>query len=245
MANVSHQEATPTGQDGKAGEIFRKQWEIYQKVLRHDYLANRGACAALRRFLTQEVDRPFDFVDLACGDASGVVGALQGTEVTHYTGIDLSGPALTFARKSLETLKCEVELDEADFTTAIAERTRPIDIVWLSLSLHHLETPAKLKLMREIAERMDNSGAFLIYEPALEAGGGRAIYLDRFEEIVRKSWTALTATEFEEVMNHVRTGDVPETATAWVALGREAGFTRIAELYRSPDELFRLFIYRT
>jgi SAM-dependent methyltransferase len=245
MVNVSHQEATPTGKDGKALEIFRKQWELYQKFLKFDYLSNAGAYRELNRFLTAEIARPFDFLDLACGDASGVVGALQGTGVTHYTGVDLSGPALTFARKSLETLKCEVELDEADFTTAIAERTRPIDIVWISLSLHHLATDDKLRLMREIRERLSADGAFLIYEPTCDDGESRPAYLDRFEKTARHDWTALSGEEFKDAMGHVRGCDLPETASAWAGLGREAGFMRIAELYRSPDELFRLFIYRT
>lgn len=231
--------------DAKATEIFRNQWEIYQKVLKHDYLANRGACAALHRFLTEEVDRPFDFVDLACGDASGVVGALQGTRITHYTGIDLSGPALAYAAESLRALDCETELQEADFTAAIAGRTRPVDIVWLSLSLHHIETPAKLKLMREIAARMKSSGAFLIYEPAREEGEVPAAYFDRFEEIGRKDWSALSPIELNDAMSHVRTCDHPETASTWMALGREAGFSRIDELFRSPDAMFRLFVYRT
>jgi hypothetical protein len=45
-------------------------------------------------------------------------------------------------------------------------------------------------------------------------------------------------------MEHVRGCDLPETVSDWSALGREAGFTKIAELYRSPDDLFRLFSYR-
>jgi hypothetical protein len=45
-------------------------------------------------------------------------------------------------------------------------------------------------------------------------------------------------------MQHVRTCDLPETVSQWHALGEEAGFTRVSELYRSGDDLFRLFCYR-
>lgn len=237
-------EQTPDFADLQAMQIFRYQWQIYQKFLAHDYLSNRAACAVLHAFLKQEVARSFDFLDLACGDASGVVDALQGTQVAHYTGIDLSAPALTYARKSLEALSCPSELDDDDFAAAVAKRTAPLDIVWISLSLHHLETGAKLKLMRDIARRMDNSGAFLIYEPTRMDGEGRPAYLDRFEAVGRKDWTALSIDEFNGALSHVRNCDLPETVSDWIALGQEAGFAQAAELYCSPDSLFRMFSYR-
>jgi hypothetical protein len=37
---------------------------------------------------------------------------------------------------------------------------------------------------------------------------------------------------------------LPETAAEWETLGRAAGFTRIAELYVSPDDLFRMYCFR-
>jgi SAM-dependent methyltransferase len=244
MVNVQREPAAAV-RDEKAVEIFRHQWEIYRKFLKHDYLSNAGACAELRRFLNDDVARPFDFLDLACGDASGIVEALAGTRIARYRGIDLAAPALALAEKNLEALDCEVALEQADFATAMRRRSRPADIVWISLSLHHLDTPDKRALMREIYAGMSPAGALLVYEPTRDDGEGRPAYLDRFEAIGRRDWTALSADEFKEAMHHVRTCDLPETVSEWEALGREAGFARIAELYRSPDDLFRLFSYRT
>jgi len=244
MVNVSHQETMPTGKDGKALEIFRKQWELYQKFLKFDYLSNAGAYRELHRFLTAEIARPFDFIDLACGDASGIVTALKGTQIAHYCGIDLAAPALELARGNLKALSCPVDLKQSDFTLAMRDLTRAADIVWISLSLHHLATDDKRKLMREIREGLSADGAFLIYEPTRDDGENRPAYLDRFEETGRHDWTALSGDEFKEAMGHVRGCDLPETVSEWEELGREAGFSKIAELYRSPDDLFRLFSYR-
>ncbi len=244
MVNVSHQETTPSGRDGRAVEIFRQQWELYQKFLRYDYLSNAGAYAELNRFLTRDFARPFDFVDLACGDASGIVTALKGTAVAHYRGIDLSAPALELAKGNLKSLSCPVDLEQSDFTEAMRSPTRSADIVWISLSLHHLATADKRKLMREIRDGLRSDGAFLVYEPTRDDGEDRPAYLDRFEETGRHDWTALSGDEFKEAMGHVRGCDLPETVSGWEALGREAGFSKIAELYRSPDDLFRLFSYR-
>jgi SAM-dependent methyltransferase len=244
MVNVSHHEQTTAPRGGEAVEIFRKQWELYRKFLEFDYLSNAGAYVELNRFLTREVARSFDFLDLACGDASGIVTPLKATKVAHYRGIDLAAPALELAKRNLAALPCEVDLEQADFAQAMRNRARPADIVWISLSLHHLETPAKRALMGEIREGLRADGAFLIYEPTRDDGEDRAAYLDRFEKIGRHDWTTLSAEEFQEAMGHVRGCDLPETESGWVELGRQAGFSRIAELYRSPDDLFRLFSYR-
>jgi hypothetical protein len=243
MADTGEKQAQAAA-DEKALKIFQQQWEIYSKFLEHDYLDNGKACARLRAFLEREVARPFAFLDLACGDASNVVKALQGTPVSAYRGVDLSAPALRLAKKNLAALPSPVELDEADFAAAMRRPAGPADIVWISLSLHHLDTEGKRALMREVRAGMADAGAFLIYEPTRNDGESRAAYLDRFEEIGRRAWTALSAQEFIEAMQHVRTCDLPETVSQWHALGAEAGFTRVAELYSSGDDLFRLFCYR-
>ena len=136
----------------------------------------------MRRFLTGEVARPYRFLDLACGDASGIVAALKGTPIEQYRGVDLSAPALGARRGNLAALPCAAELDEADFSTAMRDPSRAADIVWISLSLHHLDTAAKLAFMREVRQRIDANGAFLIYEPARRDGEDRPAYLDRLED---------------------------------------------------------------
>jgi SAM-dependent methyltransferase len=235
------QRATTTMPDTTALEIFQNQWEVYRKFLTYDYLSNAEATATLRAFLTGEVARPYRFVDLACGDASGIVTALEATPIEQYRGVDLSAPALALARNNLAVLPCTVKLDEADFSTAMRD---PADIVWISLSLHHLDTDAKLAFMREVRAALAPQGAFLAYEPTRRDGEDRAAYLDRFEDIGRRDWTELSETEFAEALKHVRTCDLPETVSDWERLGREAGFASSRQLYTSPTDLFRLFLYR-
>lgn len=230
--------------DGAALQLFQQQWAVYQAFLEHDYLSNAGACAALGRFLRDELARPFRFLDLACGDASGVAKALAGTRVEHYRGVDLSAPALAYARQALDKLDCPVELVEADFSAILDLMPRREDVVWLSLSLHHLDSEGKLALMRRVRDAIGSDGAFLIYEPARWDGEDRPAYLDRFEDVGRRQWSALGETVFAEGMKHVRGCDLPETVSGWHALGREAGFASVRELFRAPTDLFRLFLYR-
>jgi SAM-dependent methyltransferase len=230
--------------DPEALEIFQNQWDIYRKFLRYDYLGNAGACTALRHFIDERVPGEFRFLDLACGDASGIVGALRGTRVAGYRGVDLSAPALEIAGGSLADLRCPVVLQEADFCTALSAPDTAADIVWISLSLHHLDTPDKLKFMREVRRALPPEGIFLAYEPTMRDGETRAVYLDRFEQIGRERWTELSDVEFTEAMKHVRTCDLPETVSDWASLGTQAGFAAREELFRSDCDLFRLYAYR-
>jgi SAM-dependent methyltransferase len=229
--------------DATALEIFQNQWDVYRKFLEHDYLSNRAASQVLHAYLIGEVKRPFRILDLACGDASSIVNALAATPVESYRGVDLARPALEVAARNLAQLTCPVELDERDFVTALQNRPEPEDIVWISLSLHHLDAAQKLAFMKDVRANIRPDGAFLIYEPTRRDGEDRPAYLDRFEEIARRDWTKLTDREFTEALKHVRTCDLPETVSDWHRLGREAGFARTDELYRSPDDLFRLFRY--
>ena len=242
MAQAAESHADRAAQSG-ALEIFQNQWDVYQTFLAHDYLSNRTACGVLHRFLVEDVARPFGILDLACGDSSNVVGALKATQVERYRGIDLSEPALEYARCNLAALPCPVQLDAADFTHALRDQPLTEDIVWISLSLHHLDTPAKLAFMRHVRASLKPGGAFLIYEPTRRDGEDRQQYLERFEVIGRRDWTGLTDTQFAEAMKHVRDCDLPETASVWHDLGRDTGFAATTQLYASPDDLFRLFLY--
>lgn len=125
MTNVLPAVPDTTIADQKALEMFRQQWQLYRKIIDHDYLGNDGAYVALRRFLEQEVARPYHFLDLACGDASGITKALTGTAIESYRGVDLSAPALELAKANLAVLPCPVSLEEQDFTYAVRSRLSP------------------------------------------------------------------------------------------------------------------------
>jgi SAM-dependent methyltransferase len=242
MVNVHRHELAATVADEQALDLFRRQWAVYQKLIDHNYVNHAEVYGILHRVLADE-EQPFRVLDLACGDAAAVVGALKGTRVAHYHGVDLAKPPLELAKRNLDALKCEVELEQRDFIEAMRDRPEPADVVWIGLSLHHLPTPDKRTLMREIRDVVGERGRFLMYEPTSPDGEDRNGYLARFE-IVRDRWTALTPAESHALMTHVRTSDLPETVSSWMVLGREAGFAAADELFKAPSDLYRMFCFR-
>ena len=243
MVNIHRHELAAAASDEQALELFRRQWAIYQKLVDHNYVNHAEVYRILHRVLADEVEGRFRLLDLACGDAAAMVGALKGTRVAHYHGVDLAGPALELARRNLDALGCEVELEQRDFIEAMRDRPEPADVVWIGLSLHHLPTSDKRTLMREIRGVVGARGRFLIYEPTSPDGEDRDHYLARYEQR-KQAWAALAPAEWEALMTHIRTCDLPETVSSWIALAHDAGFTAVAELFKAPTDLFRMFCYR-
>jgi ubiquinone/menaquinone biosynthesis C-methylase UbiE len=243
LVNVHRQALVEAASDEEALELFRQQWIVYQKLIDHDYLDHVDAYGTLHRTLTRTIDRPFSLLDLACGDAAAMVRALRGTRVAHYHGVDLAAPALELARDNLDALGCAVELEQRDFVEAMRDRPEPADVVWIGLSLHHLEAADKRTLMSEIRGVVGERGCFLIYEPACYEGEDLGQYFERYERVARH-WTALTPVEWNALLTHVRTCDVPETVSSWLALGHDAGFAAAEVMFTASSELFRIFCYR-
>jgi SAM-dependent methyltransferase len=207
----------------------------------NNFLFHREAYARLHDILLGR-DRPFRFLDIACGDASATVDALKGTRVASYHGIDLSKPALELAAEALQVLACPFTLERGDFVDVLRNQPEPADIVWIGLSLHHLQRPAKLSLMRSIRRVVAEQGLFLIYEPASPDGEDREGWLARYER-QRDDWRAYTRREWDTMWAHTLAGDFPETTSGWHALGTAAGFTQVREMYVAPSNLLRLYAF--
>jgi SAM-dependent methyltransferase len=243
MVNVHIRQFQPGGAvvDAAALAQFQQQWATYRKVAEGNYLSHREIGDILRATLNDVFSAPFSFLDIACGDASMMKTALRGTRVRHYHGIDLSEPALELAAANLEGMPFAVDLDHRDFVDAMMHRPEHADTAWCSLSIHHLATDDKLRLMKAIRGAVGSSGIFLLYEPTRLADEDRAGFLTRFKRVNETLWSVLTPAEWAQVWEHVFTCDFPETAAVWCELGREAGFRTAQQVFVDPTDFYRLF----
>jgi SAM-dependent methyltransferase len=230
----------PTTADATTVSVFQDTWDIYRKMVENNYLFHREAYAALHDVLVSEVDRPFRFLDIACGDASSSAIALRGTKISHYRGVDFSSVALDLARKAIAPLGIPAEFEECDFLEALAGRTDIADVMWIGLSLHHLQRPAKLDYMREVRGALAKDGLFLVFENTSPDGETRAQWMDR-SDVQAMSWTAYTPDEWASMRDHYHSADFPETESSWHELGHEAGFSTVREIYRTPSDLYRVY----
>jgi cyclopropane fatty-acyl-phospholipid synthase-like methyltransferase len=243
MVNVHIHQFQPDGAvvDAAALAQFQQQWATYRKVVERDYLCHHEVGGILHATLNEVFTAPFTFLDIACGDASMMKAALSGTKVHHYHGIDLSEPALRLAAANLAGLPFAVDLDHRDFVDAMMRRPKHADAAWCSLSIHHLATDDKRRLMKAIRTATGARGLFLLYEPTCRADEDRDAFLKRFQRTNQSLWSVLTPPEWAQIWQHVSTCDFPETATVWCELGREAGFREARQIFVDPTDFYRLF----
>ena len=244
MVNIIHHLPDASVHDQEALEFFRSQWTLYTKLVSNNQLFHRDVREKIRGLLRRDFAGPIRLLDLACGDASVMVSTLSDLPVAHYHGVDLAEPALEMAAKNLEVLGCELELEQADFIEAMRERPEPADLVWIGLSLHHLGAGDKLELLREIRAVLDPSGRLMIYDPTIPDDEDLTTFHLREEAIVRGQWTMLTDAEIEAAVRHIHGNDLPETVSDTIAMGHEAGFAGVEQLYVSPTNIYRMFVYR-
>jgi hypothetical protein len=243
MVNILIHQFLSAGEvaDADALEQFQQQWATYQKLVDADALGHRECARILHDTLAEAFTAPFSLLDIACGDASEMRSALAGTKIRHYHGIDLSQPALELAADNLKDFPFEVELDHRDFVEAVMSRAEAADAAGCSLSIHHLHTEGKLRLLKALH---DATGTMLmIYEPTREDGETRDAYLERFRAVNRPAFTMLTPEEWAQLDHHVTTCDFPETEAEWLDLGRQAGFSKAKRIFLDPTGFYGLYRY--
>ena len=243
--NVHIHQFVPRGAvlDGAALKQFQQQWRTYQKLVDADCLSHREISALLRETLNKAFPAPFTFLDIACSDASMMRTALRGTKVRHYHGVDLSQPALELAAANLADMPFETDLDHRDFVEGMMRRPEHADAAWCGLSIHHLSTDEKLRLMTAIRGAVGPNGLFLLYEPTRHDGEDRDAFLARFRLASKRLWTVLTPAEWDQIWHHIDTCDFPETVSGWCELGRKAGFAKAESVFVDSSDFFHLFRY--
>lgn len=218
---------------------MQQSHRTYRKLVVNNYLAHDAIGHLLNRTLKSSFDRPFDLLDIGCGDGSMAATTLAGTRIRRYVGIDFVPPVLRLAAGNLRPLGCAVELRSGDFEEVLATGLDPVDVSWMSLSLHHLPEGGKSDFLGMV--RAVTRGFLLIYEPTRLEDEDRTAYLERFFAIGETRWTALDADDWQRFGHHVRSRDFPETAAGWAAAGRQAGFSRVSEIYTDPNNLMRAY----
>lgn len=225
------------GQDVAGVREFFNQWDIYQKVVRCNYLHHVEAYAALAEALSR-FDRPLRFLDLGAGDAAWTSQVLAGRPVSRYEAVDLSPIALDLARTNLGEVGGERVFTEGDFVKVLRESAIRHDVIFVGLSLHHLPRRDKEALLPVVRRHLAEGGSFVCYEPINEPGESRAQVLERWWNVVLAEWTELTAAERAAVQDHVFGNDYPESCEDYAEMAAAAGFAGTRMRYRDPEGLY-------
>jgi ubiquinone/menaquinone biosynthesis C-methylase UbiE len=223
---------------------FFSQWEIYRLCIEHNTLFHREVGALLHRELLARHE-PFTFLDLACGDADLTAAALSETKVSAYTGVDFSAAALALAANKIAELACPRTLHEADFTDFLRQNKESFDVIYLGLSLHHLEGETKREMMTHLHRATAPGGTFYLFEPFLQAGENREGYVARWAAAMDGPYDPFPSAARDALRDHVRASEKPESKDDYLSAARAAGFQDGEVLFTDPDNFYSLFRFHT
>ncbi|MEI8032668.1 MAG: class I SAM-dependent methyltransferase [Chlorobiaceae bacterium] len=210
--------------------IFRKTWGTYQKVIKSNLMFHQETSDAVRNLLDNR-SGPLNVIDLGCGDAAHIGKILRPGQVGQYLGCDLSPYALDVAKINLEPFGIAVKLLCRDMNAVL--RTAPenhFDLVFSGYALHHLTIEAKQAFFTECCRVLRQNGCVILVDVMRQEGSTRPEYLDGYNGAVASEWVALTECEREEVQEHIRNCDFPETPGDLQALAEKAGLKNCRRL---------------
>ncbi len=218
----------------EVGEFFNT-WAIYRKVLANNYMHHKEIYQAVKHLLAEQWEaRPFKLLDLGCGDAGFLAQALQGSVIQHYTGFDLSDPALALAAENIAPLGCRAELLNIDFMAGLAQTEHRFDIIFTSYALHHLTQAEKAGFFQLAHRVLTENGMLLIIDILREPNETLPVYLDNYCQWVREQWLQCEEQEFTAICQHIRNNDFPETFAILSALAEAADFCPASSIYQLP-----------
>ena len=219
---------------------FFDGWRVYQQLLDNNYVGHRQVYGLLRRIIDQNFKRPFDLLDLGCGDAAFISRALSGTRARAYQGVDISPVALDLARQNMKPRDCEQLFTQSDLNQAVSQIPKPVDIIWTSLSLHHLSLEQKAKFLGNCRRHLKPQGCLLVFDLMMLPDETRPEFLKRWWDECRKNWRAMSTDARDSLREHVDNADFPAPAPFFEEGGRFSGFKRIKRLYAAPNGLYQL-----
>jgi SAM-dependent methyltransferase len=229
--------------DAEAVRGFFNGWSLYRRIVDHDYLCHRSAREALASWL-DELDRPFSFLDLGCGDASFSAEILNGRPLASYTGMDISPVALDLARENTRAIAAPVSLIVDDFLTGTGSLPGSYDVIYIGLSLHHLSRAEKEFFFGELRGRIAPGGSLLIYDPILSPGEVRDVFMGRWVDHAKWTWKALSIEEIEGAVEHVTTSDFPEEIGTLNRMAVNTGFQPAEILFTDRSDFYALMAFR-
>lgn len=217
---------------------FFQGWQLYQQVIAGNYMLHEQIAEQLRTVLQPRMHPGMAVLELGCGDAYVLSRVLAGSRIAHYRGIDLSAPALDFARQNLAGLAADVQLHADTMQKAADYVDRRYDLIIAGYSLHHLVEQDKRALLGWLRRQLTEGGELFVYDVFRRDGESREHYLQRCVDAFRAQWSSLNPAQHARVAEHVLQQDYPESLASWERLARDAGFGRCEWLLRDAGELF-------
>lgn len=223
--------------------IFTKNWNVYQKIIRHNYMFHQELETAVGELLQQHfATTPLQVLDLGCGDAALISKVLTNHDLQLYVGIDTSATVLTYAAQSFAHAPGLIELLNDGMEEAIADETRTFNFIHSSYAIHHLTLAEQTQLLAAIYDRLSSEGIFVWIDVFRLTNQPRADYLAQYLHRMKTQWAEIEAEEFALLEAHITQYDFPNELETMKTIALQKGFT-VSEL-PLPDNIHHILVFQ-
>jgi ubiquinone/menaquinone biosynthesis C-methylase UbiE len=220
------------------GDELFEEWQVYEKLLIHDYMDHHAFFARLQAEILARFERPIALLDLGCGDLTPILPMLAGLPLLSYVGIDESEQALARASRRLEESRIPGRVVRADLLAALGAMEERFDVILASFSLHHLPDPgSKLRTLEAGRKRLAADGLFALIDVFSAEAETREQYLERWIAHAEARYLALQRGEKELLFRHVRSRDFPVSIATFQGFGKQAGLENFSVLLQDRERL--------
>ena len=225
-----------------ADALFQ-EWQVYEKLLIHDYMDHKAFFGRLANEIVARFDRPVRILDLGCGDLTPVLPLLSAVPVACYAGIDESDVALAIARRRLEGASIPAELLAGDMREVLQTLTGEFDVIIASFSMHHISEPEeKQAVFAACAPLLSSKGLLAVIDVFSDPAETRDAYVERWISHADERYAALAPREKALLFDHVRARDFPVSVDHCRRLGKAAGLNGFDVLLEDAPHLNRLVV---
>lgn len=220
------------------GDQLFEEWQVYEKLVIHDYMDHRAFFNRLQAEILARFKRPVSILDLGCGDLTPILPMLANVPLQRYVGIDESDVALALASRRLGEISVPGHLLNGDLLTVMTEINESFDIILASYSLHHLAEPmVKLRTLKAVRQLLTPDGFFALIDVFSAESEPRERYLERWIKHADTRYIALQDDEKKILFEHVHSRDYPVSQSVFEALGKQAGLGQFEVLLEDRERL--------
>lgn len=223
-------------------QIFIRNWEIYQKIIRENYMKHNELAAHSQVHLNRlSLQQPIKILDIGCGDAHQISKQLKDLNLSSYTGYDLSAQAIQFAKQNIGKLNTTNDFQVGYMEDLIINDQQSYTVIYSSFAIHHLSDEMKNSFIHNCYNRLTKGGLFILIDIKRLPAQTIASYKKSYADWIHQEWHLLSTDEKEAIIDHLNTCDIPVEASTYIQYAHNTGFNLIEEVDIDPRHTLLVF----
>lgn len=212
-------------------QIFIRNWEIYQKVIKQNYMKHKELGKASQKHL-QDYSQytPIRMLDIGCGDAKQISEQIKPLNLVAYTGFDLSEQATQIAFKNFAVFDIKAEFQIGRMEELIKTDQGTYNVIYSSFAIHHLTDDKKAEIIQDCYAKLDKRGLFILIDIKRQPKQSIEEYKKSYAQWISEDWHALNEDEKDAIIDHLNSCDIPVETKSYVEYAQYAGFNLLEEV---------------